>query len=73
MLLALPQRLLAGLMVAGDQEGLEVASLLAAAQIDGAVQGDYLVDLATLEQQERLIELGLLPTNSSLMPASFTM
>ncbi|MNG90783.1 hypothetical protein D3C79_496840 [compost metagenome] len=65
-LLAHPQRLLAGLMVAGDQEGLEVARLLAAAQIDGAVQGDYLVDLATLEQQERLIELGLLPHEQQL-------
>ena len=61
-----PQCQLARLMVAGGEEGLEVARLLAAAQIDGAVQGDYLVDLATLEQQERLIELGLLPHEQQL-------
>ena len=71
--LALAQHQLAGLVVAGDEEGLEVAGRGAAAQIDGAVQGDDVAYLAAVDEVQRLIELGLLPTNSILMPASLTM
>ena len=53
------QFLLTGLMVAGDQKCLEVARLLAAAQIDVAIESDDLTNFAVLQQGQRLIELGL--------------
>ncbi len=57
--LALAQHLLAGLVIAGDQKRLEVACLRAAAQVDAAVEGDQLADLAAFNELQRLIELRL--------------
>ncbi|MNH07426.1 hypothetical protein D3C79_668170 [compost metagenome] len=63
---ALAQHQLAWLMVAGDQEGLEVTGLRAAAQIDAAIEGDELADLALIQQDEGLIELLLLAHEQQL-------
>ena len=50
-------------MVAGG--GRSGSGWLAQPRIDGAVQGDYLADLATLEQQERLINWACSPRTAA--------
>ncbi len=65
-LLAATQLQLARMVVAADEEGLEVAGLLAAAQIDGGVEGHDGANITALEQLQRLVKLGLFADEQGL-------